>query len=121
MSDHFRSTFLTVATTNPIYDSNPSGESMRLRMPPDTSPFLAVAAVTLFLLLIPLTAMQFTSEVRWGFGDFVVAACLIFGAGVGLILVARYTKRRGLRAALMGTIALALVVLWAELAVGIFT
>jgi len=84
-------------------------------------PFLAVASVTLFLLLIPLTAMQFTPEVRWDLEDFLVAGCLLFGAGVGMVLVARYTKRTGYRVALMGILALALVVVWAELAVGIFT
>ena len=90
----------------------------------DRSPLkslLAVAAVTLLLLLLPLTAMQFTPEVRWGPGDFLVAGCLIFGAGVGMVLVARYTKRKAYRVALMGIIALALAVVWAELAVGIFT
>jgi hypothetical protein len=83
--------------------------------------FVAVAGVTLFLLLLPLTAMQFTPKVRWGLEDFLVAGGLIFGAGVGMVLAARYTKRTGLRVAIMGTIALALVVVWAELAVGIFT
>jgi uncharacterized membrane protein YedE/YeeE len=83
--------------------------------------FLAVAAVTLLLLLLPLTAMQFTPEVRWGLGDFLIAGSLIFGVGVGMVLVGRYTKRTGLRVALMGILALALVVVWAELAVGIFT
>jgi hypothetical protein len=83
--------------------------------------FLAVAGVTLFLLLLPLTAMQFTPEVRWGLGDFLIAGCLIFGTGAGMVLVARYTKRTGPRVAVMGILALALVVVWAELAVGIFT
>lgn len=83
--------------------------------------FLVVASVTLLLLLILLTAMQFTSEVRWGPGDFLVAGCLIFGVGAGMVLVTRYTKRTGLRVALMGILALVFVVVWAELAVGIFT
>jgi hypothetical protein len=83
--------------------------------------FVAVAGVTLLLLLLPLTAMQFTPEVRWDLEDFLLAGGLIFGAGAGMALVARYTKRTGLRVAIMGTIALALVVVWAELAVGIFT
>ena len=84
-------------------------------------PFLAVAAVTVLLLLIPLTAMQFTDEVRWGPEDFLVAGCLLLGTGIGMVLVARYTKRTGLRAGLMGALVLALAVVWAELAVGIFS
>ena len=82
---------------------------------------LAVAAVTGLLLLVPATAMQFTSEVRWGPGDFLVAACLLFGTGVGMVLIARNVKRKGHRIALMAILALALLVVWAELAVGIFT
>ena len=95
---------------------------------PDTSlerpllkPLLAVAAVTALVLLIPLTAMQFTSEVRWGPGDFLAAACLLSGTGVGMVLVARYVKRKGHRVALIAILAAALAVVWAELAVGIFT
>ena len=82
---------------------------------------LAVAAVTVLLLLIPLVAMQFTSEVRWGPGDFITAACLISGVGVAMVLVARHTKRTGHRVALIGILALAFLLVWAELAVGIFT
>lgn len=82
---------------------------------------LAVAFVTALLLLIPLTAMQFTSEVAWGPGDFAAAACLLFGTGAGMVLVARYEKRTRHRVALIGVLALALAVVWAELAVGIFS
>jgi hypothetical protein len=82
---------------------------------------LTVASATLLLLLLPLVAMQFTPEVRWGLGDFLVAGCLIFGAGAGMVMIARHTKRTGHRVALMGILALVLAVVWAELAVGIFT
>ena len=83
--------------------------------------FLAVAVVTLLLLFLPLTAMQFTSEVHWGIEDFLAAGALIFGTGVGMVLVARHTKRTAYRVAFMGMLLLALVVVWADLAVGIFT
>jgi hypothetical protein len=81
---------------------------------------LVVAIATVVLLLIPLTAMQFTSEVRWGAEDFVVAGALLFGAGAGLVLISRYVKRKTLRVAFMGALLLALALTWAELAVGIF-
>jgi len=83
--------------------------------------FLAVACVTLLLLLVPLVAMQFTPEVRWGLEDFLIAGCLLLGAGVGLVLIARYAKRTAHRVALMGILVLAVLLVWAELAVGIFT
>jgi hypothetical protein len=84
-------------------------------------PLLTVASVTVLLLLAPLVAMQFTPEVRWGIEDFVVAAILLFGTGAGMVLVARHVKHAGHRVALIGLLALALAVVWAELAVGIFT
>ena len=84
-------------------------------------PFLTVAAVTALLLLIPLTAMQFTTEVRWGPGDFLVAACLLLITGIGIVLAARHVKRPAYRIVLTGTLVVALLLVWAELAVGIFT
>lgn len=87
---------------------------------PILKPVLFVALITVLLLLVPLIAMQFTSEVRWGPGDFLAAGGLIFGTGVGMVLAARYTKRAGHRVALIGVLALAFAVVWAELAVGIF-
>jgi len=83
-------------------------------------PILGVALVTALLLMVPLVAMQFTSEVRWGPGDFLVAGCLLFGTGVGMVFIARHVKRKSHRVALMGLLALALLAVWAELAVGIF-
>ena len=80
-----------------------------------------VACFTGLLLLLPLAAMQFTPEVRWGPGDFILAACLLFATGAGGVLVWRGTKRTGYRVALIGLLALALAVVWAELAVGLFS
>jgi hypothetical protein len=83
--------------------------------------FLTVAAITALLLLVPLTAMQFTDEVRWGPGDFLVAGCLLLITGVGIVLVARHVTRPAHRAAFIGTLVAALGLVWAELAVGIFS
>lgn len=71
------------------------------------------------LLLTPLVAMQFTREVAWGPGDFVVAAGVLGGVGVGLELAARLRRPLHRIAVGLGVLALALLV-WAELAVGIF-
>lgn len=38
--------------------------------------FYVVFFTTLCLLLLPLVAMQFTAEVNWGLGDFIVAGVL---------------------------------------------
>src|SRR3982751_4077064 len=49
----------------------------------------AWAAVVALILLLPLLAMQFTDEVRWGVADFVIAGALLFGAGLTYELIAR--------------------------------
>lgn len=71
-------------------------------------------------LVIPLLAMQVTDGVNWGFGDFVMAALLLGGAGVALELVMRVLHTPSRRWLAAGGIILALLLIWTELAVGIF-
>ena len=72
------------------------------------------------LLLVPLVAMQFTSEVKWSFFDFLVAGFLLFGAGLLLELILRKVKTIRQRIILCVVLFVALALIWAELAVGIF-
>lgn len=81
-----------------------------------TGILLAVA----ILLSIPFIAMQFTTEVNWSLFDFVVAGVLLLGTGLLCELVLRTIRKREYRLALVGAILLALVLIWIELAVGIF-
>jgi ABC-type spermidine/putrescine transport system permease subunit I len=71
-------------------------------------------------LVIPLVAMQVTDGVNWGLGDFVIAALLLGGTGVALELVMRVLHTPSRRWLAAGAIILALLLIWAELAVGIF-
>ncbi len=82
-------------------------------------PILGVAITTALLLLIPLVAMQFTQEVAWGPGDFIVAAGLLFSAGA--LIVAGFTreKRTAYRIVIVVAVAVGMAVVWAELAVGL--
>lgn len=76
--------------------------------------------IVLGLLLIPFLAMQLTSQVNWSVFDFLLAGTLLSGTGILLNLVwlrATTTRRR---LVLCGLILFGLLVLWAELAVGIF-
>jgi hypothetical protein len=84
-------------------------------------PLLAVALATAMLLLVPAIAMQFTPEVSWGPGDFVVAGILLFGAGAATVVGFRHVQGTGRRTALALAIASGLALVWAELAVGLFS
>lgn len=78
-----------------------------------------VAICTTILLLIPLTAMQFTGEVNWSKTDFVTMGLLCFGMGSLFVLVSKIAPQRRL---LIGAIVgLLFVYIWIELAVGVFT
>lgn len=72
------------------------------------------------LLLIPVIAMQFTDEVKWALPDFVFAGVLLLGIGLLCELVIRTVKKIGHRILICGALLLVLLLIWLELAVGIF-
>lgn len=81
---------------------------------------IAIVLTVALLLLVPLIAMQFTNEVSWSPFDFVVAGVLLLGTGLLCELVLRKVRTVKYRLILCGVILLALLLIWAELAVGIF-
>lgn len=72
------------------------------------------------ILLIPVIAMQFTDEVNWTLLDFVVAAVLLFSTGLMCELTLRKIKKTKYRIAICLALLLSFILIWAELAVGIF-
>lgn len=78
-----------------------------------------VLLVTVCILLIPLIAMQFTSEVNWTLSDFIIMGALIFGTGLLIDWAVRKAGRYKV-ITIVGIVLLFLYV-WAELAVGVFT
>jgi len=76
--------------------------------------------VTALILSIPLIAMQFTSEVKWDFKDFIAAGILLLSAGLAIELVIRNVRKNTIKTVLFIIILLALFLIWAELAVGVF-
>ena len=72
------------------------------------------------LLLLPLAGMQFSKEVNWDGTDFLVAGVLLLGTGLGCEFVLRKVRTTRNRIIICGAILVALLLVWMELAVGIF-
>ncbi len=81
---------------------------------------IGIVLTVVLLLLIPLIAMRFTNEVNWTLLDFVVAAILLLSTGLMCELVIRKINNVKYRIAICVFLLVALLLIWAELAVGIF-
>ena len=84
-----------------------------------TQSIIRIALATALLLLIPLVAMQFTQEVVWTLSDFVFAGALLFGAGLTFVLIARLGDNTTYRVAAGVAVAAGLMLVWANMAVGL--
>ena len=85
-----------------------------------SSAFKWIAVATAAILLMPLIAMQITTEIAWGSTDFIVMGSLIVGLSSLFVLVARKLPiKQGLLAGAM--FVAVFLYIWAELAVGLFT
>lgn len=81
---------------------------------------LRVIAGTAVLLMVPLLAMQFTSEVNWTLSDFVIMGVLLLGTGLLFVLLASLAKTARQRWTAGVVLLILLAVTWVELAVGVF-
>lgn len=72
------------------------------------------------VLLLPLIGMQFSNEVHWTLMDFIVAGSLLTIFALLIELIICKTQQGKRRSILILLITLALLFLWAEMAVGIF-
>jgi hypothetical protein len=72
------------------------------------------------LLALPAVAMLFTGEVRWGPEDFLAMAAMLLVACSASELAAHLIARPGWRVAAFLAVAVVFLLVWAELAVGIF-
>lgn len=82
--------------------------------------FVWLLVATCFFLLIPLLAMQFSSDVHWTAFDFMVMGSLIVSAGSLLILLSQKLSKRKFQVSAIFVL-LGFLYIWAELAVGIFS
>lgn len=87
---------------------------------PKSKRLIIILIAVVVILVIPLIAMPFSDEIKWTLSDFIVAAMLLFGFGLMFDLILRKIKKRKYRIVLSVILLLALILIWAELAVGIF-
>lgn len=81
---------------------------------------IIILPIVATLLLIPLIAMQFTTEVNWDLMDFIVAAILLLAVGFTIDYAIRKTAKNNYRFVILTAIIILFILIWAELAVGIF-
>ena len=81
---------------------------------------IGIVITVAVLLLIPFLAMKFTGEVSWTPVDFVTAGVLLLGTGLLCELVMRKVTNFKYRIAICAGLLIALFLVWAELAVGLF-
>jgi hypothetical protein len=81
---------------------------------------LALWGIAGVLLVLPAVAMQFTSAFAWGLEDLVAAALLIGGFGLAAELAVRVLRTPAQRYAAIAVAFILALVVWAELAVGLF-
>lgn len=81
---------------------------------------LRIVLVTILILSVPLIAMQFSDQVNWGLYDFAIIGTLLFSTGLLYefgVKKLRTTTQQMIAAA---TLLAILLLIWAELAVGVF-
>jgi peptidoglycan/LPS O-acetylase OafA/YrhL len=93
------------------------------RFAPDTIARWRVALWTFAALLLatPWVAMRFTDEVRWDAMDFLVFGAMLLMAGGLVELVVRLSRRRIVVLGAVALVGAAFLLVWAELAVGVWS
>lgn len=87
--------------------------------PTVTRDIVRVVLAAALILLVPLVSMQFTAEVDWDLFDFAVAGALLVGTGLMYVILSRKTSQPRQRVVVGLALAVALLLVWMELAVGI--
>ena len=70
--------------------------------------------------MIPLLAMQFNEDVNWSIYDFVVMGFLLLFFSLGIDVTMKKVKNENIKILYVVLTILIFVLIWAELAVGIF-
>jgi len=78
------------------------------------------ALYPLSLLIIPLLGIILTNSVEWSMFDFLLMGSLLLVLGIGIELTSLNFKQLNTRIAIISFIILLFLLIWIELAVGIF-
>lgn len=81
---------------------------------------ISILAGVGLLLMIPFIAMQFSPEVNWSLSDFIIMGILLTLTGIGIAVTVKKVRSTQVRYFLVIGILLLFLLVWAELAVGIF-
>tara|TARA_B100001250_G_C19451872_1_gene636344 strand:+ start:242 stop:514 length:273 start_codon:yes stop_codon:yes gene_type:complete len=81
---------------------------------------IIILPIVVLLLLIPLIAMQFTNDVNWALFDFIIMGILLTMTGLSIGTIFKKVKNYKYRKILIVMILLIFLLIWAELAVGLF-
>lgn len=79
-----------------------------------------IVLITGLILLVPLIAMRFSDEVNWSLADFVIIGTLLIGTGLIYELASRRLESAKHRAVLGFILLVVMLLIWADLAVGVF-
>lgn len=79
-----------------------------------------IILVVATLLLIPLIAMLFKGELNWSLEDLIVAGIMLMGTGLMGDLIMQKVAKLSFRITLCVLLLLTLLLVWIELAVGLF-
>ena len=81
---------------------------------------IRVAFVTAAILLVPFVVMQLTDKMSWDAEDFVIMGVFLLGAGLAIEFALGSLRHPTRRAIAVLMIAALFLLVWAELAVGVF-
>lgn len=82
---------------------------------------IRIVLVVALILLALLVAMQFTNEVEWNLADFTITGVLLLGTGLAIVFTVGKLISPTYRVIASIIIVAVLLLIWAELAVGLFS
>ncbi len=81
---------------------------------------IKIILITLLILFVPYIGMQFSNEIKWTFFDFTMAGFFIFVAISLINFLFYFLKNNKYKYWILGLFVLFFIIIWIELAVGIF-